>query len=561
MTYLVFAMTFLFAILLIFVQGDRRRRKAEKEFENKCKERFIELNQKTYLAERKISWNGFYLRHPKEGQLDDITWNDLGMDALFQRMNYTLSASGEEYLYYTLRTPVKEKRESEALEAMIQHFDANPGDRVQVQGLMKRLGFTGKHSLYDYLEQLESLEEDRGRRHLFVDFLYLLFVLLAFFQFAVGITGIFLLMGYQIYTYFKGKHAIDPYITSFAYVFRLLKTTEKLERLDLPFAEGKKENYKECRSVMKQMQRRSFWVMSPLRGQSSMDVFSVVMDYLRMVFHLDLICFYRMLRILKGHLQEVDALMEEVGFLETAIAIWIFRQSLSEGYCIPEFGNSLEIAMKGGYHPLLEQPVKNSIYAKGGILLTGSNASGKSTFLRCVAINAILAQSIHTCAATYYCAPWFRIMTSMSLRDNLESGESFFLVEIKAIKRICDAARGACPVLCVVDEVLRGTNTVERIAASSQILNYLSKENAIVFAATHDVELTTLLEGEFENYHFAEEVRDGDVFFSYRLQEGPASTKNAIRLLEEMGYADEITKNARRQAEEFLENGRWNVVR
>ena len=126
------------------------------------------------------------------------------------------------------------------------------------------------------------------------------------------------------------------------------------------------------------------------------------------------------------------------------------------------------------------------------MLLTGSNASGKSTFLKTVALGAIMAQTINTCPADHYEACFFHICSSMALRDDLDSGESYYIVEIKSLKRILDQA-GQYPLLCFVDEVLRGTNTVERIAASTQILKSLGRKNLICFAATHDSELKELL--------------------------------------------------------------------
>ena len=112
--------------------------------------------------------------------------------------------------------------------------------------------------------------------------------------------------------------------------------------------------------------------------------------------------------------------------------------------------------------------------------------------------------------------------------------------------------------LCFVDEVLRGTNTVERIAASAQILKSLAGGNCLCFAATHDIELTRLLREEYRNYHFEEEIRDNDILFSYQLMNGRSSTRNAIRLLGIMGYEEEIVHRAERLAEDFLRNGSWS---
>ena len=149
----------------------------------------------------------------------------------------------------------------------------------------------------------------------------------------------------------------------------------------------------------------------------------------------------------------------------------------------------------------------------------------------------------------------------MSLKDDLISGDSYYMVEIKSIKRILDLAKRAgeahqC-VLCFVDEVLRGTNTVERIAASTQIMRMLAAENVLCFAATHDVELTRLLEKEYANYHFEERIEEDDVFFPYTLMPGPAVTRNAIALLKVLGYDKRIILEAETMAERFLSEGIW----
>ena len=107
--------------------------------------------------------------------------------------------------------------------------------------------------------------------------------------------------------------------------------------------------------------------------------------------------------------------------------------------------------------------------------------------------------------------------------------------------------------------MLRGTNTVERIAAATQILKGFCQDNVQCFAATHDIELTDLLVNRYDNYHFQEEVKDGDVLFNYQLLAGKATTKNAIRLLEILGYPEEIIEKASLQAQTFLEEGIWKL--
>src|SRR5699024_1649134 len=113
-------------------------------------------------------------------------------------------------------------------------------------------------------------------------------------------------------------------------------------------------------------------------------------------------------------------------------------------------GGQVRMEVEDLYHPLIQEAVANSMYAEGGTLVTGSNASGKSTFLKNIAVNAILAQTIVTCTCSSYHAPFFRVMTSMALRDDLSGGESYFIVEIKSLKRILDESKKKVPLLCII---------------------------------------------------------------------------------------------------------------
>ena len=575
MEYLVFMAAMLAFVAVIFGMEAVRSRKEEQRFIARLREDFCSLNEKEYALERFARMDSYFRRHETGGQLDDITWNDLGMDEIFKRMNYTLSASGEEYLYYTLRTLRQSGEELAHLEETICFFMEHPDQRVKVQLAARKLGYTGKYSLYDYLDNLDLLGERSSRKHILCDVLFLPLIGLLWVNFSTAILGIAVLVIYNIVSYFKEKGEIDPYITSFSYIMRLMQSCGDLEKVHAPVCSREWERIRKARAGLQGMKRNSGWVMSPYRGNASGDILAIFMDYVRMVFHVDLIKFNGMLKVLRGHQEDVDTLIQVMGYVETAIAVGIFRISLEasgaedgEGngelreagreWCVPEFTGEEEIVLEAGYHPLLNNPVKNGIAAGRGVLLTGSNASGKSTFLKMVALNAILAQTVHTCAAARYRAPFFQVYSSMALRDDMGSGESYYIVEIKALKRILDvAAQRKGRILCFVDEVLRGTNTVERIAASTQILKSLGSSGILCFAATHDIELTELLQKDFDNYHFEEEVREGDIFFNYRLKEGKATTRNAIRLLELMGYDQAVIQRASAQAEHFVASGVW----
>lgn len=561
MAYLLVTAVIFVLLFAVIVREMVQQSKRRKEFRQSLYDDFGTMPKRKYTVENVQHLQGYYTRHPAEGQLDDITWNDLNMDEVFRRLNYTHSATGEEYLYYLLRSPAENREQLEHMEQVMQWFREHPDDRVDLQMYLSELGYTGKHSLYDYIENLDALGERSNKKHHLMNALYLPLIALVPFRLSLAIAGISVLGIYQIVSYFKDKREMEPYIISFAYIMRLIMTGEKISVMQIPACEKEFAGMWECIQKMKGIRRGSFWVFTASDSRTSGNPLEVILDYLRMMFHVDLIIFNRMVKQLRLHVADADRLIALAGFLEAAVSVCWFRASLQEGFCLPEYGNGAQagVSIKDGYHVLLEHPVKNSIDAAKGVLLTGSNASGKSTFLKMVAINAILAQTIHTCAAASYRAPFFRLYSSMSLRDDLAGGESYYIVEIKSLKRILDAVKEGQQVLCFVDEVLRGTNTVERIAASTQILKSLSGSHVICFAATHDIELTELLRQEYDNYHFEEEIKDGDISFEYRLLEGKATTRNAIRLLELIGYSSEITETAFANAEYFMKNGTWQA--
>ena len=506
----------------------------------------------------------YYHKHPVPHQIDDITWNDLNMDQIYQTINTSCSAAGDEYLYYRLRTPVYDAGEMEKLEHKILFFTEHEKERHDVQSAFYSLGRTGKYSIYEYLEYLDDLGERRNFKYVFFDLLLFVCIGLMFLSPIYGIVLLLVVLCHNIIVYFKEYKQIEPYITSFRYVRRLLECVEQIKSMQLPAFSGEQVKLTECYQSLKNFRRSSYLVLSSAKGNSN--PLEIVLDYLRMCFSLDLIQFNKALRSVRGHMDEIDEMITLLGQMETAVVIGSYRNSLQEGCCIPvihyEDQAERKLRIQDVYHPLLTNPVKNSLQAERGVLLTGSNASGKSTFLRTVAISALFAQTIHTCSASYYEAPVFRIYSSMSLKDNLLGGESYYMAEIKSMKRILDQSRIAgkekIHVLCFVDEVLRGTNTVERIAASTRIMQMFADEQTLCFAATHDVELTKLLVDRYDNYHFEERIEEEDIYFPYRLMTGPATSRNAIALLKMLGYDDRIISGAEEMAENFLKTGKWD---
>lgn len=537
-------------------------KKKERKFLITSEEEWGKIPSRKYDFEELQVIKHYFLNSKKEGFfIDDITWNDLDMDRIFEIINLTYSSAGQEYLYDMLRRPVFDKRILEERHFLIEYFSKQIEVRKSIQLNCAKLGKTKKLSITDYLNNLLDLKKKSNLKYYMTNLGIILGIAGIFVRPDMGIMLLVGALFFSGYTHYIEKSKIEPYMQSFQYIIHLLNASKTLLKdSNLQTDELKKymDRLKEAQSHTKKFEKNSFLIMTNnnLTGGGPE---SIVLDYLKIFTQADLIKFNNMLNEVKKNVEWIYQLLDTIGLLESMIAVASFRESLKY-YSVPELSQEdLHINAVQLYHPLIKEPVANDFSVRRGMLITGSNASGKSTFLKTVALNQILVQTIMTSTSEKYESNIFKIYSSMSLRDNLENKESYFMVEIKSLKRILDA-KDEIPILCFVDEVLRGTNTIERIAASAQILKSLAADPKVLcFAATHDIELTQLLEDYFENYHFEEKIVENDILFDYKLLHNRATTRNAIQLLKIIGFDDAIIADAEETAEYFLESGKWRL--
>lgn len=489
--------------------------------------------------------------------VDDITWNDLDMDEVYQVWNHTRTSIGEEYLYAALRRPIASDTEMEERERVITYLLENTQERMYLQEALAEIGKLERMSVYDHLELIQDMKPIGSLPHILAG----VCLVGALIGCAVApefmVIASIAIMGGNIISYYQAKAKVDSYIRLFTFILHMVEQCEGVARKKIPGLEKYQDQLKKQTSCFGKYRRFCFLV----NGGSGMsgDIMDSLMDYIRILFHVDLVKMSTMIREAKKYEQQLRIMYDTIGYLDTMLSTASCRIMYGE-YCVPQLSHQAngKFAVTEMYHPLIPEGVRNSITAERSVLLTGSNASGKSTFIKTVALNAILAQTLHTVLAENYQASWFCIASSMALRDDILSQESYYIVEIRSLKRILDLTRlSELPVLCFIDEVLRGTNTVERIAASSRILQAIAEQGGLCFAATHDIELTYLLEKEYDNYHFEEQVEDDKVTFDYCLHEGRACTRNAIRLLKMLGYDEKIVDDANERVALFLKSGNW----
>ena len=170
--------------------------------------------------------------------------------------------------------------------------------------------------------------------------------------------------------------------------------------------------------------------------------------------------------------------------------------------------------------------------------------SGKTSFIRTIGINTITGQTINTCFADEFSLSKMNIFSAIRISDDLMNDKSYYFEEVLTIKSMIDNSANGKTNLFLLDEIFKGTNTIERISAGKAVLSAISKENNIVFVSTHDIELADLLKNEYELYHFSEIVDHKSVDFDYKLKEGKLKDRNAIRILQINDYPEELIQEA-----------------
>jgi hypothetical protein len=214
----------------------------------------------------------------------------------------------------------------------------------------------------------------------------------------------------------------------------------------------------------------------------------------------------------------------------------------------PEFVDARSLFEAESFaHPLLpeDKAIRNDLKLGDGmqlIVLSGPNMSGKSTFIRGIGINAVLAQCGAPVRAKRLRMSQLAIGASICILDSLQGGVSRFYAEIKRLKLISDSAQGPIPVIFLLDELLSGTNSHDRLLGTQMVVGTLVQRGAIGMVTTHDLALTQIPEnmnGKARNYHFEDHLENGQLAFDFKIKAGVVQTSNALRLMQTIGLVSE----------------------
>lgn len=473
---------------------------------------------------------GFYI--------DDQTWEDLNMDRVFTLLDRTLSTPGEQELYCMLRTPLFENEALEQRKAIIRLFQNDEKMREFVRLKLWNMGRPPR-------QHIASLLWDETELQVKGAWIYNLMALMAL---AACVTPVFMgpkaLIMYLFPVYlintmlhYKAKQNVENGMDSLAFINRIGGCAKAIAGCEFQlgsYKEQLKASLDGCQGVFNSI---------------GMALFSSGNDLAEMAGTMFLIQernYCSSFKKVMKHKENIKKLYVLLGALDALMSVASYREGL-EYYCEPQLKKGrVYIDIKDGVHPLIEKPVANSLHIENkGVLITGSNMSGKSTFLRTIGVNALFAQTISTCLAHSYEGAYVRIITSISRTDNIMGGKSYYLSEAESLLRIINEIEGNTPVFSIIDEIFRGTNSIERINASEEILRFLASGNALSIAATHDLELGSRIGDCYDFYHFSEDVSKEGLSFDYTIKEGLSTTRNAVRIMEYLGYPGDMIARIR----------------
>ena len=474
--------------------------------------------------------------------VDEVTWTDLEMDEVFIRMNQTGSYIGEQVLDQTRRngseTFFRENRD------WMKSLHEN---RDLMQELVLRFYPIGKRQESYYLPKFFADAGLLRPEHSWV-FRVLQLVLAASVVSAFifrstpcyVVLALSVIINFVVYLMMKMKY--DVLLSSMSGIGQVLQLYDwciKNNEVPQPESGDVTDISRRLRKIRKKIGVLIYTKRAGMTG----DILGLLFDYILGITLMDVARIDGILRMIDENWAAVTEAFSYVGKLDAAISILSFRTSLLD-WTLPELTDQGEIVSQGIYHPLIREPVTNDVTLVDRAILTGANASGKSTFMKSLAVNAVLAQTIDTACCESLSLPRLKVMTSMAIRDDVVSGESYYVREVRYLKRMLDEIGQETLTLCVIDEILKGTNQKERLAASEAVLKYFTHFPDFCLIATHDMELVNKLQELYAPYYFESHVTENNVTFDYCIHSGQGGESNALALLRAFGFPDEIIQDA-----------------
>lgn len=496
------------------------------------------------------------------GSLDDRTWADLNLDDVFAAIDRTQGTLGQHALYHRLRSwPLGERLE--AFEQLVSRLGSDAGARERAQAALSRLQDPHGYDLW-WLARRGVVE---------FPVWYAVFPLLTLVAVVLlALTAVrpellpamFVVLGLNVCVRWFSGDQVAVLAATFRQLPSVIAAGQSLALLARNDSNEILASIESDAKRLRRLKNLARWFtgdpfLLPINSRPYTLLFNDVVNAAYEYFNLVLLLDATGVSVAAGELRRhTDALLRlaiAAGDVDAAVSVASLRAG-TRHWVRPQFhASGNDVVMADIVHPLVAGAVPNTLASRpgSGVLITGSNMSGKSTFLGTVGVAVVMAQTLNTCFARSYRAPVFRVRSCIGRGDDLITGKSYYTVEVESLLGLVESSRQSASHLFLLDELFRGTNAVERVAAAEAVLAELLRDRDapkphVVLAATHDGELVDILVDIYTPCHFTDTIAKEGLTFDHRLQPGRATTRNAIALLRLHGAADTLVERALRRA-------------
>jgi len=490
------------------------------------------------------------------GKITGTIADDLDLNNVFNYIDRPNSKPGKQYLYKKLFTPDTDFESLLKFDKKIDSLNMPRPDQERIELELAKLNSPDAYFLAElFLKEHEFLLVPLMSLYIRISGLAIIGLIISLFiapNLVCFMVLIALLVG-NVALHYGTRNKISSYTRSLPQLMILHSVAKRLtKKLTM-------ENDEQVRislNLLAGLNRTLNLVSFESKIADNPDNFSyAVYKFIKLLFLLEPLMFITSVKRINKYRGDIEVLYKYVAEIDMLISIQSVRVGLPH-YSKPVFyTENMQMDLTDMFHPLIYNCVPNSIHTRTdeGVLITGSNMSGKTTFIRSIAINTLLAQTIYTTCTNGYKAPLLRLQTSIRTTDDLGEHKSYFQAEALSILDIINQSGGDEPVksLIIIDEIFRGTNTIERIAAAKSVLTYLTDNKNFVFVSTHDLELAELLDNDYAVYSFEETVNDTRLIFDYKMKTGVLKNKNGIAILETIGYPETVVEDAYIVSEEL----------
>ncbi|MCI8548154.1 MAG: hypothetical protein HFJ38_04620 [Bacilli bacterium] len=530
--FLFFTLILLF-FLLVFIHNNTKKEKERIRHYLEIIEKYEKRNTEQWQEEN------FETTEQSEDFLYDL--DILGKNSLFQYLDFTVSLGGKRKLQETLTLKnikyEQIKQNQQAIKELKDKFEFTLYFEEELLNIeqIKKTDFKEYLNLFD---TQKKYTKNFLKVSIILSFITTLFLLLTCFSILTPI-------------YFTA-FALIQIIISYISIYKYKEQFDKIAKCSRKFSKLKNiykfiENTQFTSAKNKRLQEQIIngkMVLNKLIHIANLDSFRLnFLSYIigNIFFALNPIILNNYNKLIEKENKNFKISIDALEEIETLVSLTTIAYIKKE-ICLPKIDKELSLNIENMKHPLLQEKkcISNSFNSNKDInIITGSNMSGKTSFMRTIGINLVLAYIGTFVNAKEFTCPIMKIFTSINVKDDIKKGISTFYGELKRIKNILDYNKEKeIPLIIFIDEIFKGTNYNDRIFGAKEVLKKLASLNCIVFLTTHDFELCEIKEKKINNYHFEEFYKENKIYFDYKIKQGKCNTTNAKYLMRKMKIID-----------------------